>query len=105
MDPENCVAAVTGKSRGIGRWAARTLAERGYVVAASGLEAPEDSLKEIENRGSTGVFVPSDVSDEASVPRMVEAVVGELGRVDVLVNNAGVSLITPAEETTSAESP
>jgi len=75
------------------------------VVAASDLEAPEDSLKEIENTGSTGVSVPSDVSDEASVPRMVEAVVGELGRVDVLVNNAGVSLITPAEETTSAESP
>ncbi|HEX2108347.1 MAG TPA: SDR family NAD(P)-dependent oxidoreductase [Rubrobacteraceae bacterium] len=105
MDSENCVAAVTGASRGIGGWVARTLAERGYVVAANDLEAPEDTLKEIENTGNTAIFVPGNVSDEASVRRMVEAVVGELERVDVLVNNAGVSLITPDEETTSAESP
>jgi NAD(P)-dependent dehydrogenase (short-subunit alcohol dehydrogenase family) len=75
------------------------------VVAANDLEAPEDTLKEIENTGSTGISVPGNVSDEASVRRMVEAVVGELERVDVLLNNAGVSLVTPAEETTSAESP
>ena len=103
MDPENSVAAVTGASRGIGRQVARTLAERGYVVAANDLEAPEDTLKEIENTGSTVMSVPGDISEEASVRRMVEAVVGEFGRVDVLVNNAGVSLITPAEETTSAD--
>ena len=103
MDPENSVAAVTGASRGIGRQVARTLAERGYVVAANDLEAPEETLKEIENTGSTVMPVPGDVSDEASVRKMVEAVVGEFGRVDVLVNNAGVSLITPAEETTSAD--
>src|ERR671910_1427663 len=103
--PENCVATVTGASRGIGRWVARTLAERGYVVAANDLEAPEDTLKQIENTGGTGISVPGNVSDEASVRRMVEAMVGELERVDVFVNNAGVSLITAAEETTSAESP
>ena len=105
MDPENCVGAVTGASRGIGRWVARTLAERGYVVAANDLEAPEDTLKEIENTENTGISVPGNVPHEASVRRMVEAVVGELERVNVLVNNAGVSLITPDEETTSAESP
>ena len=75
------------------------------MVATNYLEAPEDTLKEIENTGNTGIVVPGNVSDEASVRRMVEAVVGELERVDVLVNNAGVSLITPDEETTSAESP
>ena len=75
------------------------------MVAANDLEAPEDTLKEIENTGNTGISVPGNVSDEASVRRMVEAVVGELERVDVFVNNAGASLITAAEETTSAESP
>ena len=74
------------------------------MVAANDLEAPEANLKEIENTGSTGISVPGNVSDEASVRRMVEAVVGELERVEVLVNNAGVSLITPDEETTSAKS-
>ena len=74
------------------------------MVAANDLEAPEANLKEIENTGSTGISVPGNVSDEASVRRMVEAVVGELERVDVLVNNAGVSLVTPDEETTSAKS-
>ena len=75
------------------------------MVAANDLEAPEDTLKQIENTGGTGISVPGNVSDEASVRRMVEAMVGELERVDVFVNNAGVSLITAAEETTSAESP
>ena len=74
------------------------------MVAANDLEAPEANLREIENTGSTGISVPGNVSDEASVRRMVEAVVGELERVDVLVNNAGVSLVTPDEETTSAKS-
>ena len=74
------------------------------MVAANDLDAPEANLKEIENTGSTGISVPGNVSDEASVRRMVEAMVGELERVDVFVNNAGVSLITPDEETTSAKS-
>ena len=74
------------------------------MVAANDLEAPEANLREIENTGSTGISVPGNVSDEASVRRIVEAVVGELERVDVLVNNAGVSLVTPDEETTSAKS-
>ena len=103
MDPENRVAVVTGASRGIGRRVALTLAERGYAVAANDLEAPEGALKEIEDTGATGISLPGDVSDEDAVRGMVEAVMDEFGRVDVLVNNAGVSLITPAEETTLAD--
>ncbi len=101
--PENRVALVTGAARGIGREVALTLAGRGYAVAANDLYAPEGTLKELNRAGAKALPVPGDVSDEGSVRGMAEAVLGEFGRLDVLVNNAGVSLIVPAEETTSAD--
>ena len=97
------VALVTGAARGIGRQVALVLAEKGYAVAANDLEAPKGILEELDRAGARALSVPGDVSDEASVRGMVEAVRGEFGRVDVLVNNAGVSRIVPAEETTLAE--
>ncbi|CAA9415777.1 MAG: 3-oxoacyl-[acyl-carrier protein] reductase [uncultured Rubrobacteraceae bacterium] len=60
-------------------------------------------MEELEQAGARALSVPGDVSDEESVLGMVEAVMGEFGRVDVLVNNAGVSRIVPAEETTLAD--
>ena len=101
--PENRVALVTGAARGIGREVALTLVGRGYAVAANDLDAPEGTLKELKRAGAKALAVPGDVSDEVAVRGMVEAVLGELGQVDVLVNNAGVSLIVPAEETALAD--
>lgn len=101
MTAKNRVAFVTGAARGIGRRVALTLAERGYAVAANDLREPEGTLEEL--RGSETLALPGDVSDEASVRGMVEAVMGKFGRVDVLVNNAGVSAIVPAEKTSLAE--
>jgi len=103
MGSENRVAVVTGSARGIGQRVALMLAERGYAVAANDLEAPEGTLKEIGDAGATSISMPGDVSDEVAVRGIVEATMDEFGRVDVLVNNAGVSLITPAEETTLAD--
>ena len=103
MNGENRVALVTGAARGIGRRVALTLAERGYRIAANDLHTPEGTLEELERAGAEALSVPGDVSDEAAVRGMVEAVMAGFGRVDVLVNNAGISLITPAEETTSAD--
>jgi NAD(P)-dependent dehydrogenase (short-subunit alcohol dehydrogenase family) len=94
---------VTGAARGIGRRVALTLAERSYAVAANDLVAPEETLEELKWAGAKTLPVPGDVSDEEVVRGMVGAVIGELGRVDVLVNNAGVSLIAPVEETTLAD--
>ena len=102
MSAENRIALVTGAARGIGRRVALTLAERGYAVAANDLRAPEGTLEELRAFDSKALSVPGDVSNEASVRGMVEVVMGEFGRVDMLVNNAGVSAIAPAEETTLA---
>jgi NAD(P)-dependent dehydrogenase (short-subunit alcohol dehydrogenase family) len=97
------VAVVTGAARGIGRVVALTLAERGYRVAANDLAEPEAALREMRDAGATVLALPGDVSDEEAVRGMVRTVVDGFGRVDVLVNNAGVSLITPAEKTTVSD--
>jgi NAD(P)-dependent dehydrogenase (short-subunit alcohol dehydrogenase family) len=103
LDGENRVAFVTGAARGIGRRVALTLAERGYAVAANDLNAPEETLEELERVGADALSVPGDVSDEGAVRAMVGAVLDGFGRIDVLVNNAGISLIMPAEETAIAD--
>ncbi|MDQ3638466.1 MAG: SDR family oxidoreductase, partial [Actinomycetota bacterium] len=87
----------------MGRKVAVTLAERGYPVAANDLVEPEETLEELERAGARALSVPGDVSDKASVRKMIETVMGEFGRIDVLVNNAGISTIVPAEETTLAD--
>jgi NAD(P)-dependent dehydrogenase (short-subunit alcohol dehydrogenase family) len=97
------VAVVTGAARGIGRRISFVLAERGYRIAANDLDAPEETLEELGRAGAEALPVPGDVSDEGAVRGMFEAVMGEFGRIDVLVNNAGISLIAPAEETTLAD--
>lgn len=95
---EKPVAIVTGVARGIGRRVAIELSERGYAVAANDLEAPEDTLREL---GSETIPLPGDVSDEEAVREMARSVMERFGRVDVVVNNAGVSSILPAEETSA----
>ena len=100
---ENRVALVTGAARGIGRTVTLTLAERGYKIAANDLSTPEETLEELESSGAEALALPGDVSDETSVRGMVETVISEFGRLDVLVNNAGISTIVPAEETTLAD--
>jgi NAD(P)-dependent dehydrogenase (short-subunit alcohol dehydrogenase family) len=94
------VAVVTGAARGIGRRIALVLAERGYAVAANDLSAPEETLGELEWVGNETLAIPGDVSNEETVREMVHGVMESLGRVDVLVNNAGISAIVPAEQTT-----
>jgi NAD(P)-dependent dehydrogenase (short-subunit alcohol dehydrogenase family) len=102
-DTDRRAALVTGAARGIGRQVALTLAEKGYMVAVNDLVIPDRIPEQLEQAGARALSVPGDVSDEGSVRGMVEAVVGEFGRVDALVNNAGISAIVPAEETTLAD--
>jgi NAD(P)-dependent dehydrogenase (short-subunit alcohol dehydrogenase family) len=94
---------VTGAARGIGRSICLELAERGYTIAANDLQAPEETLDSLRDAGAKAVSIPGDVSDEDSVREMVAAVMSEFGQIDVLVNNAGISTIVPAEEITLAD--
>jgi NAD(P)-dependent dehydrogenase (short-subunit alcohol dehydrogenase family) len=97
------VAVVTGAARGIGRKVSLMLAERGYAVAANDLSTPEGTLNTVEQVGVETLAIPGDVSDEEAVRGMVRSVMKRFERIDVLVNNAGISLISPAEETTLAD--
>jgi NAD(P)-dependent dehydrogenase (short-subunit alcohol dehydrogenase family) len=85
------VAVVTGAAKGIGRSIAETLAGNGALVAAFDLVAPD-------HPGILGVAC--DVSDEAAVDRAFSEVEERLGRVSVLVLNAGIFPVVPFEETT-----
>ena len=99
------VSVVTGGNRGIGRALATALAEAGSDVALL-VRDPDDAAVAVDELVATGVravAVRADVTDagqvDAAVPRIVEA----LGRVDVLVNNAGDCVHRPALEVTAAE--
>jgi 3-oxoacyl-[acyl-carrier protein] reductase len=86
-------ALVTGAAQGIGAATARRLAAEGAAVVVADLTAERCApvLEEIRQAGGTAVAVDCDVSDPARVDAMVEAVIGEFGRIDVLVNNAGMT--------------
>jgi len=91
------VAAVTGAAQGIGRKVAEVLAERGYRLAVNDLRMPGETIHSIHSRGGQAVGYAGDITDESTVEGFVRCVWDAWGRIDVLVNNAGVSFIAPAE--------
>jgi NAD(P)-dependent dehydrogenase (short-subunit alcohol dehydrogenase family) len=87
------VALVTGAAAGIGRATARVFAEAGARVGLCDLDEAggADTVHAIERQGGEALFVPADVADPRAVRRFVEQVAARFGRIDVLVNNAGIS--------------
>jgi NADP-dependent 3-hydroxy acid dehydrogenase YdfG len=87
------VALVTGASSGIGEGTALALAEAGAAVAVSGRrqERLDDLVRRIQAAGGKGLALPGDVSVEGDATRSVEDTVAQLGRIDILVNSAGVN--------------
>ena len=95
MENVEKTALVTGASRGIGRITAIMLAQRGFTVAVNYLAGFEDEANEvkdaIEKEGGRAIIVPGDVSKAADVEAMFATIKEQFGRLDLLVNNAGIT--------------
>ncbi|PYM72241.1 MAG: short-chain dehydrogenase [Candidatus Rokuibacteriota bacterium] len=102
MRLENRVALITGAAKGMGRDICLTLAREGADLALAARDVPPlEKLKdEIEAQGRRALVVPTDVTDEAAVERMVAKTLEAYGRIDILVNAAGVTgpIETPVQE-------
>jgi 3-oxoacyl-[acyl-carrier protein] reductase len=92
FDVRDRIVIITGAGQGIGREYAREYAAAGAVpvLAEVNGEAAERVVKEIDHAGGRAIAVETDVADPASVGALVDRVVAEYGRVDVLVNNAAI---------------
>jgi NAD(P)-dependent dehydrogenase (short-subunit alcohol dehydrogenase family) len=102
---EGRVAVVTGGTSGIGLALTRGLADAGAdVVPLSRRREPvEAAAAEVESRGSRSARVTGDVNDRASLDGALEQIVTQLGRVDILVNCAGITKRTPTADVSDAE--
>jgi 3-oxoacyl-[acyl-carrier protein] reductase len=102
----NKVAVVTGASKGIGSGIARGLAAEGAAVVvnyASSKEGAEKVVAEIEAKGGKAVAVQGDVANAADVERLFAETKRAFGRLDVLVNNAGVYDFAPLDDVTEKQ--
>ena len=91
------VAIVTGGNGGIGLGMARGLADAGAAIAVVGRNEAKSAtaVADLKERGVKAIAVTADVTDKAAVAAMVARVKSELGRIDVLVNNAGINVRKP----------
>jgi NAD(P)-dependent dehydrogenase (short-subunit alcohol dehydrogenase family) len=94
------IACVTGGASGIGHATALALAKEGAVVVATDIQADKgaDLAREIEGQGGRAAFLRHDVTDEEDWRSVVAQIRSRYGRLDVLVNNAGIGLSSPVVE-------
>ncbi len=97
----NNVVVITGASRGIGAEFARQLATLGatLVLAARDTVALESVATECRKLGATVEVIPTDVADERDCQQLMERTIARFGRLDTLINNAGVTMWARFEDT------
>jgi 2-deoxy-D-gluconate 3-dehydrogenase len=105
FDLKGRVAVVTGGNGGIGLGMARGLAEAGAAVAIAGRNAKksEGAAAELAKLGAKTAVLTVDVADEASCRKMIDDAGKQLGRVDILINNAGINIRKPPQDLSLAE--
>ncbi|WP_163103344.1 SDR family NAD(P)-dependent oxidoreductase [Peribacillus alkalitolerans] len=91
---------VTGGSNGIGEGIARAFGKQGAIVCVADLDADKGAKvkMQIEEDGGIAAFFTTDVKREEDVNRLIQQVVNQFGRLDILINNAGISKFTPLLE-------
>ena len=105
FDLKDRVALVTGGNGGIGLGMARGLAQAGAAVAIAGrnVAKSEAAAAELASFGVKTAVFAVDVTDEVACRHMVDAAVGQLGRLDILINNAGINIRKQPQDYTMAE--
>ena len=94
MGDERRVALITGGTRGIGLGIAVKLAEAGFTIAITGKRPAEEVqpvVAQLTKRSPDSIYIQADVASTADRQRLLETVESQLGRMDVLVNNAGIA--------------
>lgn len=96
----NSVVVITGASSGLGRAVAVEMAKHGasVVLAARRGESLEDTARTCRSAGGSALVVETDVTEEEQVEHLAAAAIEKFGRIDVWINNAGVTLFSPLED-------
>jgi NAD(P)-dependent dehydrogenase (short-subunit alcohol dehydrogenase family) len=99
------VALVTGSAQGLGRDIALTLAQAGASLILADMAVAAETAKQVEAVGSRCISIQADISNEKAVGNLVEQAIHQYGKIDVLVNNAGISQLSfiPTEESSIEE--
>jgi len=105
FDLSDRVAVVIGATSGIGKSIALGLAEAGADVIPTGRRADlvKAAVAEVESRGRRSLAFPADVSDDTSIRNLMDAAVAKFGKVDILVNAAGITVRRPTVDVTDSE--
>lgn len=100
------VILVTGASRGIGAAIARKLSSEGAKIIvnyAGGKDAADQVVAELKENGGDAIAVQADVSKSADVKNLFDTAIAHYGKIDVLVNNAGIMILKPIKDTTDED--